>query len=81
MKIAIQPVSCFNGPATQIELVDTSVVLGSGLNTEWRLLNAAGEIVSARQRESLTAEQYASWTGSDEFVAECIAENVGLTPA
>jgi len=81
MKIAITPVSSFNGPATHIELVDTQVVLGSGLNTEWRLLNAAGEIVSARSRCALTDKQYNAWTGADEFVCQSIAVNLGLKPA
>lgn len=81
MKIAIVPEQCFNGPGTQLECVDTVVDLGVGLNTEYRILNASGEIVSARKRASLTPAQYAAWTGSDTFVCECIAENVGLTPA
>ena len=81
MKIAITPVPCFNGPAVSLECVDTSVQLGSGLNTEFRLLNDKGELVSARQRAELTAEQYEAWTGEDEYVCECIAKNVGLTPA
>jgi hypothetical protein len=37
--------------------------------------------VSARQRAELTPEQYEAWTGADEYVCECIAKNVGLTPA
>jgi len=81
MKIAITPVPCFNGPATQLECVDTQVNLGSGLNTEFRLLNAKDELVSARQRGELTAEQYEGWTGSDTYVCECIARNAGLEPA
>lgn len=81
MTITITPVACFNGPAVSLECVDTAVVLGTGLNTEWRLLNAAGQLVSARNRASLTDAQYAAWTGEDEFVCECIATNVGLTPA
>lgn len=81
MKINIVPEPCFNGPAVSLECIDTQVNLGSGLNTEFRLLNEKGELVSARQRGELTAEQYEAWTGSDEYVCECIAKNAGLTPA
>lgn len=79
MKIAIEPVPCFNGPAVWLECIDTQVNLGVGLNTEFRLLNAAGEMVSARERASLTDEQYNAWVGDDAFVCECIAENKGLS--
>ena len=81
MRIAIIPEPCFNGPATQLECVDTQVQLGVGLDTECRLLNAKNDIVSARQRAQLKPEQYEAWTGSDEYVCECIARNLGLTPA
>lgn len=80
MRIAIQPVPSFPHSATQLECVDTVVTLGVGLNTEYRLLDDSGQIVSARLRNSLTEEQYNAWTGEDEFVCKCVAENVGLTP-
>lgn len=81
MKIAIQPAPAFPAPAVFLECVDTQVTLGSGLNTEFRLLDAAGNIVSPRARASLTPAQYDAWVGDDSHVCLCIAENVGLTPA
>ena len=81
MKIAITPVASYPGTATQLECVSYSGNLGVGVNVVWRLLDASNAQVSQNVSSDLTAEQYNAWTGSDTFVAECIAENNGLTPA
>lgn len=79
MTINTIPIPCFNGPATQIRVDDGHVRLDVGANFQWALLNVSGQIVSGPGRSDLTSGQYASWTGDDAFVVECIAENIGVT--
>ncbi len=81
MKIAIKPVPSFPHTATQLECIATTVELGVGLSTGWRLLDSGNQIVSALGIASLTAEQYEGWTGDDDYVCECVASNLGLALA
>jgi len=81
MTIKIVPVPSYPGTATQLRCVSMSVNLGHGANVVWHLLDADDQQASQNVSSDLTAEQYAEWTGSDTFVAKCIAENNGLKPA
>lgn len=78
MIIAIKPVPAYPNEATQLRVNDGHVRLEHGANFSATLLDATGAAVSIPIRVSLTDEQYASWTGSDAFVAECVAANIGL---
>lgn len=81
MKINIVPPAT-NLSATQLEIVDPQWVPNVTMNFEWRLLNADNEVCSTRKRAELTPAQYAAWGADDDaYVCECIATNVGLTPA
>lgn len=79
MTIPITPVPAYPAAATQIRVDDGHVTLGVGANFQYTLLDASGNAVSAPARNSLTPEQYAAWTGDDEFAAQCVAQNVGLS--
>ncbi len=81
MTIAIVPLNTWPTQATQLQVDDGHVTLGVGANFQYALLDANGALVSAPARNTLTDEQYASWTGSDEAVCAFVAQNVGLTPA
>jgi hypothetical protein len=80
MIIQIEPREAFPSPATQLRVDDGHVTLGQSANFQYALLDADGNLVSVPARNTLTTEQYEAWTGDDEFVAQCVAENIGLTP-
>lgn len=81
MIIPIQPVPAFPKQGTQLLVDDGHVALESGANFQWAILDAEGNIVAGPARNSLTDSQYAAWTSDDEFVARCVAENIGLRPS
>lgn len=81
MTIDIVPVSSFPAQATKLRVDGGRVLLGEGASFAYQLLTAAGLPASPEGRVDLTPAQYAAWTGDDSFVAECVAENLGLTPA
>jgi hypothetical protein len=80
MTIAIEPVPAFPSEATQLRVDDGHVIFNQSINCQYALLDADGNLVSVPKRNTLTTEQYEAWTGDDEFVAQCVAENIGLTP-
>ena len=81
MTIDIVPVSSFPAQATQLRVDGGRVLLGQGASFAYQLLTASGAPASVEARAELTPAQYAAWTGDDTFVAEAIAQNLGLTPA
>lgn len=80
MTIPISPVNAFPAVATQLRVSDGRVELGAGASFKYVLLSADGKAVSPEGLNALTQSQYDGWTGSDQYVAECVAANLGLTP-
>lgn len=81
MKIAITPPAS-NLSAVELELIDPVWTPDVGINFEYRLLNAEGEICSARKRVDFTGDDYANWGGGgDSYVIEKVAASLGLEPA
>jgi hypothetical protein len=78
MIIPIQQVSTWPTPATQLRVDGGYVTLGTGAAFGATLLDSNGNAVSQVKSVSLTDSQYAAWTGDDTFVAECVAQNLGL---
>jgi len=81
MIIPIVPVAAYPNPATQLRVDDGLVQFNVTINCQYALLDADGNLVSSPARASLTSGQYADWTSDDVYVANCIAQNLGLTPA
>ena len=79
MKIAITPPSA-NLSAVTLEVIDPGWTPNVGINFEWRLLNADGEICSPRKRVMFDGEAYAAWgEGDDEdIIIRSLAEKLGL---
>jgi hypothetical protein len=81
MIISIVPVPAYPTEASNLRVDSGVVILDEGANFQAILLDANQNPVSVPTRVALTPEQYAEWTGDDRFVAQCVAENMGLTPA
>jgi hypothetical protein len=82
MKLAIQPPAT-NASARELELIDAVHTPNKGINYEYRLLNADGEICSPRKRVDFDGEDYANWAAGDDvaYICGCVAKKLGLTPA
>lgn len=78
MKIKIQPIASFVGPADAIEILNCNVVLGSTASISYRLLGSGGDALH-HGHINMMPEQYAQWGTDDNFVAEFIAGKLGAT--
>ena len=79
MIIPIVPVAAFPTSGTQLRVDDGHVQLGTTASFQWAILDADGNLVGGPSRNSLTTGQYAAWLSEDEWVAQCVATNLGLS--
>ena len=76
----IAPVPAYPKTGVQLRVDDGHITLGVGGNFQWAILDDEGNMVAGPGRNELTTNQYAKWTDDDEYVAACVAENLGLKP-
>lgn len=82
MTIEIVQVGGFPKPGTQLRVDNTLVSLTNNTaNCQWAILDEDGNITSGPGRSEITSAQMDGWTGDNVYIVNCVATNLGLTPA